>query len=698
MNSLLTKLEQGPSCTLLKACAFALLLSAYAEAHGQLAGAGGIPDRFETLAKLSLEDVLNREVTSVSKRPEKFFESPAAISLISGDDIRRSGARSFAEALRMAPGMHVASMDANTWALSSRGFSGFFSDKLLVLMDGRAVYSPLLSSVYWDMQSYLMEDIDRVEVIRGPGGSLWGANAVNGVINISSKDAKDTQGLYTELGGGTHERGFFGTRYGARIGENGYGRVYVEGAKHENNSGGVDEGELIKSGFRSDWHLDQNHFTFQGDYVYSASPFNVLFPNLENYTKYGPNIPLMRDVQRSAGGNVLFRFNHQFSEESDLAVQTYFDHSERKDFGTQKRVDTFDLDFKHRFPLPGRQNFMYGGGYRVLPDSIENGAWFYADPAHRTPQVFNAFVQDEIDLVEKRLRLTLGTKVEHNDYTHWETEPNARLTWLPTSRQTIWAAVSRAVQVPGRDYRDDVFPFTALTSVSPSIPAPPPFSGDVPILFGSEGPQGRNTVAQKLISYELGYRLQARENLSFDLATFYNFYDDFLIAQLAPEPIFRTKPFPYYYWDAPAGNGGKAETYGVELASEWRATGSWRLVGTYSLLKERLDDVTATYSVFTRGRDPIHQASLRSSMDLTQDLQFDAWLRYVDRLPAFHVSSYFDLDLRLAWRPGHKNLEIALVGQNLIEPRRMEFGGETYLITQTTEVARGGYLQVSYWW
>jgi iron complex outermembrane recepter protein len=644
----------------------------------------------ERLASLSLEDVLHSEVTSVSKYPQTFFESAAAISVISDEDIARSGVRSIPDALRLVPGMTVASMDSHSWAISARGLTDLLSDRLLVMIDGRTVYSPLFAGTFWDLQNYPLADIARIEVIRGPGGALWGANAVNGVVNIVTKSSQDTLGGFVTAGSGTVERGFLDARYGAKISDELTGRLYFSTYKRENFPNGFDDSQNIQGGFRTDWLRDQTTITLQGDYYHSETDQRVVYGS---YAAYLPNqpFPLVDARFPGDGGNVLGRAVHRFSDESEIQLQAYYDRVEHNFLGTPTRQEIYDVELQHRFPLPLNQSLMYGIGYRYMPDYIQTLHNFGADPSSSGHQVASAFVQDEIKITPESLRLTLGTKVEHNDYTGFEFQPTARLSFLPTPRQTYWASVSRSVQVPGRLDHDGFTPGVDAISYPP---APGPGGGLIPVFSKTYAPQGPNTKIQETITYELGSRFQLSDQFAVDVSGFYNEYSDFLISDVQ-DTQFLTTPFPLYLVRYDIVNGGRAQTYGFEGDVEWHATENWRLVGTYSLLKEHLDDTVANLSIFSRGREPVQQVSLRSSLDLPHDIQFDLWGKFVDQLQFFQVKAYFNLDVRIAWRPTRR-IEAAIVGKNLIEGPRVEFGSESYLPTQVTPVPRSVYGQVTF--
>ena len=625
---------------------------------------------------------MNLDVTSVTKQPTPYGQAPAAIDVITGDEIRRSGASSIPEALRLADNLDVAQKNSHDWAISARGFNTDLGNKLLVLMDGRSVYTPLYSGVFWDVQDYLLEDIDRIEVISGPGGTLWGANAVNGVINITTKSAEDTQGLYVEGGGGTQLQDFAGARYGGTLASNVYYRVYGKYFDRSdealpNGDDASDSWRMGQGGFRIDSKAAaENLFTLQGD-------FYVGDENLD-----------MTNDTRTAGGNVLGRWTRTFSDDSDISLQLYYDRTHiavpkpavvyagpfapfSLPAGTLgDDLDTYDLDFQDRFHLGERNQIVWGLGYRFTHDVVGNAPSTEFLPPVLDQNLFSGFVQDEIKLHEK-LFLTLGTKLEHNDYTGFEVEPSARLQWNVTQKQMFWGAVSRAVRTPSRIDRD-LFEPTGL---------PAPFPGS--LLDGSS-----DFESEILIAYELGYRAQLSSKVSTSISTFYNTYDN--VRSYTPDPTSILGGFPLI-----AANNLEGDTYGVELNANYQVLDWWRLHGGYDLLKENIH-VKPGQVDFSDGlnetADPQQQFQIRSSMDLPENVELDAALRWVDTLhnnngaTAGTVPSYFEMDIRLAWHPT-KNLELSVVGQNLLHDQHPEYG---YPSAMREEIRRGVYGKVAW--
>lgn len=640
------------------------------------------PPDTRDLTSLSLEELLNVEVTSVSRKQERWFEAPAAVYVITQEDIRRSGATTIAEALRLAPGLDVARFDSNAWAISSRGFNGLFANKLLVLMDGRTVYTPLFGGVFWDVQDTFLEDIERIEVIRGPGGTIWGANAVNGVINIITKRAQDTQGGVLTGGGGSEERGFGGTRYGVRLGNGAYLRAY---AKYFDRGAFVtargnqasDQWQAGRGGFRLDWNAGRRDaFTLQGD-IYTGHvgrTFGVTAPT-------PPFGQIVNSWERMDGGNLLGRWQHQFAPDSSAALQLYYDRTGRDSAALfREDRDTFDVDLQHQFALAARHAVVWGLGYRYTEDHIRNSFAFSLHPTSRGLNLFSSFVQDEITLIERRLTLTIGSKFEHNDFSGFEFQPSGRLLWTPAPRHTVWAAVSRAVTTPSRQEQDvrfnaAVFPTPDGTLVYVSH-------------FGNH-----DFKSEELLAYELGYRVQPKDQFFFDLATFYNEYRNLFTTESSGAPFIETDPPPPHLVMAETSvNSARAESWGLELSASWNPLPRWRLAGAYTWFD--LHSHRAMPGFGAEGDAPHNQVNARSFIDLPYGLEFDTLLYYVDSLSTQGVPSYIRTDLRLGWRP-HHDVEVSLVGQNVFEDQHREFGDEVSG-TKVSEVPRGGYAKLTW--
>jgi iron complex outermembrane receptor protein len=606
------------------------------------------------LKQLSIEELMQIDITSVSRRSEPLSQAAAAVTVITQEELRRSGVTSLAEALRLANGLHVARTTQGTWAISSRGFNTTTANKLLVLIDGRSIYTPLYSGTFWDVQDTLLEDVERIEVIRGPGATLWGANAVNGIINIITKRTEDTQGgLVTAGGGAPEQRGFGGVRYGGALGDRGHYRIYGKyfdrgPLSFADGNSARDPMQMGQGGFRSDWKTSEaDSFTVQGD-AYNGQLGEAI-----------------RDDTELDGGNVLGRWSHHGSGRSDTELQVYWDRTHRLIPGSfEEHRDTWDLDLQSHRRLAARHDVVWGAGFRRTQDRIGNSAVLAFVPDRRTHDLFSLFAQDEIGLLQDRLHLTVGTKVEHNDSTGFEVQPNLRFAWTPDEQRTLWGAVSRAVRTPTRLDEDIQF-----------------LAGSQVILRGDPDFQ-----SEKLIAYELGYRQQLRTAVSFDAAAFYNVYDDLR----SQAPLTPGRPFPIVL-----ANNLLAETWGVELRSNLQAASWWRWQVGYVYFDKHLHLKPGTVDRLggsAEGNDPRHRASLRSLLDLPGGIELDAWLRWVDRLPFPEVPSYTELDLHLGWHL-NRSLEFSLVGQNLLHRRHPEFGtaGPT-----REEIERGYYGKVTW--
>ena len=588
------------------------------------------------LLKLSLEDLMNIKVTSVSKNIENLEDVASAIQVITQADIHNSGAKTLPEALRLASNLQVAQVNSSQWAISARGFNNVLANKLLVLINGRAVYTPMYAGVFWDVQNVLLEDVDRIEVISGPGGTLWGANAVNGVINVITKSSKDTKGFYAEAGAGNNLPGLANLRYGGQLGNKITYRVFGTGFKLgntllTNGSNAKDEWTMGKGGFRMDWDAsEKDMITFQGT-IYSGKPN-----------------PAQRDTPTIAkGDNITARWNHISSKKSDFQLQLYYDHTFRHfDNGLKEDLKTYDIDWQNRNQLGDRHEVTYGANFRVEDHHVNNLPLFGFFPGEKTLYLYSAFLQDKIILVKDRLRFTIGAKMEHNSYTGFEFQPNGRLAYTPTKKQTMWVAVSQAVRTPSRIDRD----FAAYLAPG------------VAFIQGNE-----DFISETLTAYELGWRVQPQKTLSISLSSFYNIYDNIRSAEPGSTPPFNI-PITF-------GNGVKGETYGIELSVINQLTSWWNLKGGYTFLKKNLSLKAGskdTNKATAESDDPEHQFVIQSNIKLPARFELGTVIRYIDKLPKPYVPSYFGLDLRIGWMLS-KAIELNVVAQNLLDNHHAEF-------------------------
>jgi iron complex outermembrane receptor protein len=646
MNDLLQRLQSPAQRWFLAPLLFAV-------AVGSASGEVRSP---QELKALPLEELLDTKVISGTRTLESWRTIPAAISVVPHETIRRSGAVWLVDALRLAPGLNVSRSVGSSYAISARGFNSSSSNKLEVIFDGRSLYTPMTSGVFWEVQDAMLEDIARIEVVRGPGGALWGSNAINGVINIVSKSAEETQGALIVAGGGSEERLVAGVRYGGKLGSSTYYRTYFKHITRHDQAmvNGTDAGDGMvqnQGGFRLDsvWR-GENKITFQGD-VY-GNTFGVR----------------TRPDAVNSGGNVLGRWTRPLGADSELQVQAYFDHG-RRDVPLQLREErkTYDLDVQHRFKAGERHELVLGGDYqRSIDDTGVTGKTFIFSPRSRALDRFSFFGQDEFALVPKRVNLTFGVRVEHNDYTGWENQPSVRLKVTPDERQMFWASASHAVRAPTRIDTESRF-------------IPNPNNGVVRI---------RGTLdfrSEEVTTYELGYRVHPNHRLFLDLAGYYSDYSNLKTSE--PNPLPPGLPLLIR-------NEREAEIYGGELSMTFQATDIWRLSANYHYLHEefRLKPGSRdTTAAALDANDPSHIATLQSSLTLRRNIDFDWTLHYVSRPPNPTFPAYFNLNARLAYRP-RENWEISIVGQNLLDKRHPEFGGGA---TQT-QVQRGFYGQLTY--
>ncbi|MEZ0261845.1 MAG: TonB-dependent receptor plug domain-containing protein, partial [Alphaproteobacteria bacterium] len=596
-------------------------------------------------------------VTSVSKIPQKVGDAPAAIFVLTNEDIKRSGATVIPEALRLVPGVNVARINTSGWAISIRGFNGALANKLLVLIDGREVYDHLFSGVYWDVQDIPLEDVERIEVIRGPGATLWGANAVNGVINIITRDSSATVGGRITSAAGNKERAYTSARYGGSIGDNGHYRVYGKYTDRgeEKTLAGTDANDdwtQYRAGFRTDWNVSADKITVQGDlYNSEVNQFHTV-PTLA-----GPPFSFIAPENITArGGNLLSRWTRGYDGGAQLQLQAYFDYTYRDQLTLKDRRVSADIDTQYVFPQTSRHQLIAGGRYRYSHSDLTPSALITTPRPQRDENLFSAFVQDKITLKDDKWYLTLGSKIEHNDYTGVEIQPNARLQWHPDSHNMVWASAARAVRTPSRLEHDTQIFSGVVTPFGPAIPI---------VVRLDPSP---NFESEVLIAYELGYRNQINPSTSLDVAAFYNDYSKLstLTLQapiLAPPPI--TLPILFT-------NDTKGGVYGLETTFNWKASSTLNFSASHSLLDMELHGPPAALAIAAEGAEfqsPTSQFVLRTQWDITDTVDADGIVYHTSPLRGFAVDDYWRLDARLGWKP-NDSLEFDLVGQNLLGPAR----------------------------
>lgn len=636
----------------------------------------------EALAPLSIEELMTMEVTSPSRKSEKLADVASALFVLREEDIRRSGATTLPELLRLVPGLNVGRINSSEWAISARGFNAVFGDKLLVLIDGRSVYTPLFGGVFWNEHDIPLYDIDRIEVIRGPGATVWGVNATNGVINVVTKEAHKTKGELASVTVGTTDRVITDLRHGGELGEWSY-RVYgrfaerdesniLSSAKPFTTSQANDDWRHSRIGFRADRALSQqDQLTVQGASYYGESGWDLIEPN-----------PQIGQVERNVtryqnGAHALARWTHRRDNGEEIGVQFYLDRNERNDVILQQLRYTADLELQHRFAPMQSHDVVWGAGVRMHEDEMSGTFTASVTPSSRDIHLYTGFVQDEITVVPELFRLVVGTKIEHSELSRTAFQPNLRAILTPTDHHSLWGSVSRALRSPARFNHDGRLATNLVGQDEQGLP----------IIHTVNGSRGFDP--EELIAYELGYRGVLSPTLSVDVALFYNVYDDLESAE-ERAPLVNTR-YGAPFVEAPSyiSNGLNGISKGGEFSVDYRATPDWRLVAGYSYLDLQLNrDEGSNDIIFSRGQyqSPRHTGFLRSLLSLPSDTELDCTLRYVDEVIAFNVIDYWELDVRLGWKPT-KNLELSLVGQNLLHDDHFEFAS-TLVTTVPTEVER----------
>lgn len=656
---------------------FVLLLSA------GLPGIGIAADQQNDMLDLDIQQLMKVKVVSAAKRVQSLEDATAAVYVITKEDIHQSGVTTIADALALAPGLQVARISASKWSISSRGFAGFTSNKLLVMIDGRSVYSPGHSGTYWDSQNAMLEDVERIEVIRGPGGTLWGANAVNGVINIITKHSDDTQGRLVRVSAGDQEKFSTGLRYGGKLSDTASGRMYITYDDHGSNtlagygSDAHDGWQPFQGGFRMDGSPGSGkEWSLQGD-MYDNGGDQIVFPY---WTQNSPTPSWVNDSVNTKGGNLLGRWRQTLGEGNNLTFKTYYDYTDRQEKINKDTFNIADFDLQFETKASKSQNLTMGAGYRSIDGQFTRT--YQVQLPDRSDNLYSAFLQDEINLVPDTVWLTLGSKYEHNDYTGNEWQPSGKLLWKPVEHHSIWTSVSRAVRTP-----TIVEQYGRVT-----VGVLPQGVGDVAFVGNP------NFDSEIVYAYEVGYRWQASKSLSFDCAVFYNDYDKIYTVM----PTYGMTGIDEKFVNAQHGAG-----YGFELVTDWKATSWLSFVASYSFLQ--LDLTTDAYvgsqygSDFVEGTSPHHQASLRSSIAFAENWHLNIWTRYVDSIAnrnsadilgsSIKIDSYLLFDANITWAPT-KNIEFMLAGQNLLDEGRLQYVSE--YSTPAEEIRRGVYVKATW--
>ena len=667
-------------------CACLILTIAIFPLFSRLCAAlpGDDEEQTNSLKQMTLEQLGNLQITTASKNPEAIWKTPAAIYVITHEAIMRSGATVIPEALRLAPGVEVERIDTDKWSIGIRGFDSRLNRDVLVVIDGRTVYTPLLAGTYWETQDTVLEDIDRIEVIRGPGATIWGPNAVNGVINIITKNASETQGTLVEMRGGNIEQGKLMVRHGGKRGNlsyRAYAKAFNRGAQYHPDGRNFDDWQGLQGGFRMDWAKSASEeFNLQGD-IYGQS-----FGESVVATTYAPPYQEILDKDaRLSGGNISARWKRVFSEGNDMQLQVYYDRANRHEPNVADIRDTFDVDFLDRVKLFSRHEVSWGFGARFshgYNPVVASGLTF--TPARRTDRLISGFLQDDIALVDDKLSLSLGTKILETNFSPVQLQPTVRLMFTPTDKQTWWAAFTHAVRTPSDAERNfnlagfigiapDGLPFFARFNANPS--------------FRSEEMNGS----------EVGYRQLLHEDLFLDVAGFYNHYGNLFSEDILGAPYVETSPGPpHHLLPAEFGNGLVGTTVGGEIAPEWQVTDFWRLRGSYSFLEMHIRKGTNSLDFGSgpsiEGSSPQHKVTFQSGFDLPRGVSLDLMYRYVSALPAQGVKGYSTADVSLAWKMTD-HFRLSVFGQNLLQPHHPEFGGDPGPLV---EIKRSAYGQITW--
>jgi iron complex outermembrane receptor protein len=611
----------------------------------------------QDLKRMSLQELLDINVTTVSRTPEPAIGVPAAVFVLTQEDIRRSGATSIPQLLRLVPGLQVARISGGTWAIGIRGFADRLARSMLVLIDGRAVYSPLFAGTYWESQDTLLADIDRIEIIRGPGGTLWGANAVNGIINIITKPATDTQGVYVRAGGGSEDRGFASLRYGGATGSGAfraYFKAFDRASEYHADGNDYDGWQAAQGGFRGDWTLSSGRLlTLQGD------AYDGRLGERPTVTQYTPPYAVTTNVQAPiAGANVLARLASTPSSRDSFQLQAYYDRTSRDEMPIGETRDTGDVDFQYSLHRWVRNAITWGAGYRITSGRISAVSPSAILPERRSDNLFTAFAQDEFAIVPDRWQITVGSKFEHNAYSGFEMQPTARSLWSVDRTNTLWAAVTRAVRTPSRVETD----YTTTSLVSPAVPT-----------FVRLEPNPSFT-SENLVAYEAGYRFRPGARLYLTASAFYNHLYDTLSTEALPAFV-EAGPPPRLVLPVDFANGLHGSSRGAEFTADYRPAPWWRVTGNYSYvfvsMSRNPDSRDVSQEKHYEGAIPHHQVQAGSSFDVRR-WSFDWFFRYISDLPASSVPAYDASDFRVARRFG-AGFEIAVVGQDLFAAHHLEW-------------------------
>ncbi|HEX5070992.1 MAG TPA: TonB-dependent receptor [Vicinamibacterales bacterium] len=612
----------------------------------------------QDLRTLTLDELMKLDVTTVSKFPQPRWETPASVFVLTDADIERSGATTLPEVLRLVPGLHVAQIDGNKWAIGIRGFTDRLARAMLVLVDGRAVYDPLFAGTYWEVQDIPLDDIERIEVVRGPGGALWGANAVTGVVNIIRKAPSAVQGTAVTLLSGTSDPVLASARYGGARGDAFQYRVSGEFAARspQTNALGLDydDAKRGQAGFRADWTTANGLLTFQGDGYHSV------IGQRDTLTMYSP--PSAQNIVTPdplSGANALARWTRTPADPRSAKVQTYYDYTSRSELVFQQQQHTWDLDYQQG-TLAGRHELLWGAGYRLVSGATQTEGTLRFDPPTRTDNLMTAFVQDGVTFLPERLSLTAGVKIEHNAYTGFEWQPNGRLTWSLAPTRVVTLSVTRAIRTPSRVETD----FETGSLLNPAVPS---------FLRLLPNPDFRS---EELIAYEAGFSTMVGTRILATVSVFHNEHDNVLSTLLGPAFVETGAGGSRTIFPLQFSNGLRGHSDGVETTADVRLMPWWRLTGHYSFFRLDLFKKPGGQDLSQELRNesgfPSHQVQLTSSVDVGRRVSVDWFFRYLSGVPTFAAPAYSTSNLRANWHV-RTGVDLFVVGRNLHRASHFEF-------------------------
>lgn len=648
----------------------------------------------DEVLQFSLEDILNVEVTSASKKKESLASVASAMFVISGKEIKQTGVTNIPDALRMVPGLQVAKIDSNKWAVSSRGFNGRFTNKLLVMIDGRTVYSPSFSGVYWDMQDIMLEDIERIEVIRGPGGTVWGANAVNGVINIITKHTADSQSNFVSVGAGNYEKAFLAARTGGKIADNSYGRLSFKANKRDNSSDQAenkDHWDSYRLAGRIDIRLNTNDSVSVSTEYYRGNLQQTI-----DHAIYSQPYSASNDEEAEFSGfNVLTRWDHHSNINNNWSLQFYIDQTNRDEFLLEDNRKTYDIDFTQRLKFSDNHSVVWGLNYRLIDSQFESSEVINIQKEQEKNELYSAFSQLELILLPDQLAITLGTKLERNDFTGNELQPSLKLNWTVNSSTQLWSSISKAVRTPSLAEKNfDVFgQILPPPCSSPPAPSCPPGS-TFPIKVETAGTEAFQS--EELIAYEIGLRLVPTRDVNLDISLFYNDYTKLRSFEVSA-PTLAFTPVPHLVSDALFVNKVTGNTQGLEIAFGWKASEKTNIDLAYNYINtdiDWLDPIEQSQNTAA----PKHQLSLRANYDIKETLNLNLWVRHVENhtviktYQATEIEPYTTLDLHFNWQLT-PTVSLSLVGQNLLDKNHLEYIQESFI--EATEIERSFYANIA---